>query len=128
VLWFAAAALLLGIAMYAVAETLASRVPRQEEYTSRLPAIAIVPWFIAGSLFPISALPAALTFFAKLLPLTHALAVMRFGLLGDESGLRQIWGLTDPTVMAAPSVAVVGPFATALATLAVRSFARAAIK
>jgi ABC-type polysaccharide/polyol phosphate export permease len=128
VLWFAAAALLLGIAMYAIAETLASRVPRQEEYTARLPAIAIVPWFIAGSLFPIAALPAALTFLAKLLPLTHALAVMRYGLLGDDSGLHDIWGMTDTTAMAALSVAVVGAFAVALATVAVRSFSRAAIK
>src|SRR5258705_4874684 len=61
VLWFAAAALLLGIAMYAIAETLASRLPSQEEYTARLPGIAIVPWFIAGSLFPTGAPPAALT-------------------------------------------------------------------
>jgi ABC-2 type transport system permease protein len=128
VLWFAAAALLLGIAMYAIAETLASRLPRQEEYTARLPVIAIVPWFIAGSLFPIGALPAALTWLAKLLPLTHALAVMRYGLLGDDSGLQDIWGMADTTAMAALSVAVVAAFAAALATLAVRSFARAAIK
>ena len=31
--------------------------PSTEEYIARLPAIAIVPWFLAGSLFPISALP-----------------------------------------------------------------------
>ena len=128
VVWFAAAALLLGVAMYAVAETLASRVPRPEEYIARVPAIAIVPWFLAGSLFPIGAMPTALTFLAKLLPLTHALAVARYGLLGDESGLHQIWGMTDVTAMAALSVAVVGAFAAALATLAVRSFARGAIK
>jgi len=128
VLWFGAAALLLGIAMYAVAETLAARVPRQEEYIGRLPAIAIVPWFLAGSLFPIGAMPAWLTFIAKLLPLTHALAVMRYGLLGDSSGLHGIWGMTDPTAMAALSVAVIGAFAVALSALAVRSFARAAIK
>jgi ABC-2 type transport system permease protein len=128
VLWFAAAALLLGIAMYAVAETLASRVPRPEEYIARVPAIAIVPWFVAGSLFPINALPGALTFLAKLLPLTHALAVARYGLLGDESGLHQIWRMGDATALAALSVAVVGAFAVGLGALAVRSFARAAIK
>jgi hypothetical protein len=36
--------------------------------------------------------------------------------------------MTDTTAMAALSIAVVGAFAAALATLAVRSFARAAIK
>ena len=49
------AAALFTIGMYGVAETLASRVPRTEEYIARVPAIAIVPWFLAGSLFPISA-------------------------------------------------------------------------
>ena len=43
--------------MYGVAETLASRMPKAEEYIARVPAIAIVPWFFAGSLFPIGALP-----------------------------------------------------------------------
>ena len=59
-------------AMYGVAETLANRMPTLEEYTGALPTLAIVPWFFAGSLFPISALPSALTAFAKVLPLTHA--------------------------------------------------------
>ena len=79
--WFLGAAVLLGIAMYGVAETLANRIPTVEEYTGALPAIAIVPFFFAGSLFPITALPRALTGFARVLPLTHALAVMRYGLL-----------------------------------------------
>src|SRR5512144_832599 len=88
VLWFVAAAVLFAVFMYGVAETLASRVPKQEEYIGATPAVAILPWFFAGALFPIAALPGALTAFAKLLPLTHALAVMRYGVLGDHgSGL-----------------------------------------
>jgi ABC-type multidrug transport system permease subunit len=79
VAWFVAAAALLAIGMYGIAETLANRIPRQEEYVGALPAPAIVPWFFAGSLFPISALPEALTWIAKCLPLTHALALMRYG-------------------------------------------------
>src|SRR5436305_198247 len=86
-LWFAAVALLFAVAMYGIAETLAARVPRSEEYIARLPAIAIVPWFLAGSLFPITALPVGLTWVARFLPLTHALALMRYGLLGDSTGL-----------------------------------------
>src|SRR2546423_1733158 len=50
--WFLAACSLFAIGMYGAAETLAARVPRTEEYVSRVPAIAIVPWFLAGSLFP----------------------------------------------------------------------------
>jgi len=128
VLWFTGAAALLAIGMYGVAETLANRIPRQEEYVGALPAIAIVPWFFAGSLFPITALPAALTWFAKILPLTHALALMRYGLLDDASGLHDIWGMGDPTAMALLSLAVVAAFAALLTSIAVRVFTRAALR
>src|SRR5438270_7842272 len=50
--WFVAAAVCLAVVMYGAAETLANRVGKQEEYVGALPAIAIVPWFFAGSLFP----------------------------------------------------------------------------
>jgi ABC-2 type transport system permease protein len=122
VLWFVAVALLFAVAMYGVAETLAARVPRSEEYIARLPAIAIVPWFLAGSLFPITALPVGLTWIARFLPLTHALALMRYGLLGDSTGLHTIWRTSDPTAMAAMSLAVVALFAALLTTAAVRAF------
>ena len=92
--WFLAAAALFTVGMYGVAETLAARVPKAEEYIARVPAIAIVPWFLAGSLFPISALPSFLEWFAKFLPLTHALALMRYGLLGDAGGLHDIWHMS----------------------------------
>src|SRR5207244_8556972 len=114
VLWFVGAVALFTIGMYGAAEILASRVPKQEEYIARVPAIAIVPWFLAGSLFPISALPSFLAWFARFLPLTHGLALMRYGLLGDSTGLHSIWGMTSTTGMAALSLAVVAVFAAAL--------------
>src|SRR6476661_2559085 len=123
VAWFLGASVLLGIAMYGVAETLSNRIPTVEEYTGALPAIAIVPFFFAGSLFPISALPWALTAFARILPLTHALAVMRYGLLGhNPSGLRDIWGMSNATAMAALSLAVVAAYAALFAAVALRAF------
>jgi ABC-2 type transport system permease protein len=129
VAWFAAAAVGLAVAMYGAAETLANRVQKQEEYVGALPAIAIVPWFFAGSLFPISALPAWLGAFAKALPLTHALAVMRYGLLdGRAAGLHDIWGMTNPTAMAALSMAVVVAYAALLLSVSVRVFTRAAVR
>jgi len=126
--WFLAAAALLAIGMYGVAETLANRTARQEEYVAALPALAIVPWFFAGSLFPISTLPTGLAWAAKLLPLTHALALMRYGLLGDGgSGLDGIWGLGSTTLEAGLSLAVLAAFAGALTAVAMRTFARAAV-
>jgi ABC-2 type transport system permease protein len=129
VAWFVAAAVGLAVTMYGAAEALANRVPRQEEYVGALPAIAIVPWFFAGSLFPIAALPGWLAAFAKVLPLTHALALMRYGVLdGKGAGLHDIWGMSDPTAMAALSLAVVLAYAAALLALSVRGFTRAAVQ
>ena len=129
ILWFVAGAFGLAVTMYGAAEALANRIPKQEEYVGAVPAIAIVPWFFAGSLFPISSLPAALAAFAKVLPLTHALALMRYGLVdGHGTGLHDIWGMTDPTAMAALSLAVVVAYAGALSALSVRVFSRAAVR
>ena len=126
-LWFVGAAALFTIGMYGIAETLAARVPKAEEYIARVPAIAIVPWFLAGSLFPISALPGFLTWFARFLPLTHGLALIRYGLLGDSDGLHNIWQMGDPTAMAALSLLVVAGFALLLTVGSVRVFTRSAV-
>jgi ABC-2 type transport system permease protein len=128
VLWFLLAGSLFTVAMYGAAETLAARVPRTEEYIGRVPAIAIVPWFLAGSLFPINALPGFLTWFARFLPLTHALALVRFGLLDDRSGLHNIWQMSNTTGMAALSLGVVALFAAALIAAGIRTFSRTAVR
>jgi ABC-type multidrug transport system permease subunit len=129
VIWFIAAAYLFAIASYGIAEVMANRIPKQEEYVGATPAIAILPWFLAGSLFPIHALPAGLAAFAKVLPLTHALAVMRYGLLDQRAtGLHDIWGMSSATGMAALSLVVVGLWALALAAASVRVFARSAVR
>jgi ABC-2 type transport system permease protein len=126
--WFLGGAALFAVGMYGVAETLAARVPRSEEYIARVPAIAIVPWFLAGSLFPIKALPAFLAWVARFLPLTHALALVRYGLLGQTGGLRDVWGMTSPAAMAALSLLVVAAFAVALLGVAIRVFGRTAVR
>jgi ABC-type polysaccharide/polyol phosphate export permease len=125
-LWFVAAVVLLTVGFTGIAETLASRVPRQEEYIARLPAIAIAPWFLAGSLFPIAAMPVGLTWVARFIPLTHALALMRYGLLGDSSGLHAVWRMHSTTGSALLSLAVLALFAALLLRVAVRAFTRAA--
>jgi ABC-2 type transport system permease protein len=126
--WFLPAAVLFAVGMYGAAEALAGRVPRQEEYIARMPAIATVPWFIAGALFPITALPSFLTWIARFLPLTHGLALMRYGLLGDSSGLHDIWGSGSSTSMAVLSLGVVALFALVLTVGSIRVFNRTAVK
>jgi len=126
-LWFLAAASLFTIAMYGAAETLAASVPSAEEYIGRVPAIAIVPWFLAGSLFPITALPGFLAWFARFLPLTHALALIRYGLLDDPSGLHDIWRSNDTGMGAMLSLLVVGAFALLLTRAGIRQFRKRAV-
>ena len=127
--WFLGCAALFTIGMYGIAEAMASKIARQEEYIGATPAVAIVPWFFAGSLFPISVLPGFLDLFAKFLPLTHALAVIRYGLLGARgSGLHDIWGMSNASAMAALSLLVVAVFAVLGSALAVRTFTRAAAR
>jgi ABC-2 type transport system permease protein len=125
--WFALVAVLLAVAMYGLAETVANRIESVEEYVGLVPALAIVPFFFAGSLFPITAMPGFLTAFAKVLPITHALAVMRYGLLGSTGGLHDIWGMSNPTTMAMLSLSIVGLFAAVLTVVAMRAFARSAV-
>jgi len=127
VLWFVAAGVLFTVGMYGLAEILAGRVPRQEEYIARVPAIAILPWFLAGALFPITALPHFLHWVARFLPLTHALALMRYGLLGDSSSLHNIWGMSSAAGMAALSTGVVAAFALVLSVVSIRVFTRSAL-
>lgn len=126
--WFAVSTLGFAIAMYGLAEVLANRLPTQEEYIAALPPVAIVPYFFAGGLFPISALPAGLTVVAKALPITHVLALMRYGLVDRTGqGLHDIWGMTNTTAMASLSLAVVGVFAAALTAASIRVFKHAAV-
>ena len=111
-----------------VAEVLAARIPKREEYVGAAPPVALLPWFFAGSFFPISALPAGLAAFAKILPLTHALALMRYGLVDPHGrGLHDIWGMDNVTVMAFLSLAVVVAFALVMVTVSIRVFTRSAV-
>jgi ABC-2 type transport system permease protein len=129
VMWFAATVLLFAVAMSAVADVLANRIATQEEYIGALPPVAIVPFFFAGSFFPISALPAGLAVIGKMLPLTHVIALVRYGLVDPNgSGLKDIWGMSNTTAMAALSLGVVALFAVVATAGAIRVFGRTAVR
>ena len=129
VAWFAAAALLFTVFMYGVAETLAARVNKQEEYIGATPVVAILPFFLAGALFPITAMPGFLTWIAKFMPLTHALALMRYAFVDPAGkGLHDIWGMSNVTVEAWLSLAVVAGFAALLTVVSIRLFSRSAVR
>jgi ABC-type polysaccharide/polyol phosphate export permease len=93
------------------------------------PPIALVPWFFAGSFFRITSMPIGLAWFARALPLTHALALMRYGLVDHKgTGLHDIWGMSNTTAMALLSLAVVIAFAVLMLAISVRVFNRSAIR
>jgi ABC-2 type transport system permease protein len=128
VAWFVAAALLFTVFMYGLAETLASSVKKQEDYIGAVPAVAVLPFFLAGALFPIAAMPGALTAIAKALPLTHALALLRYGFIDPSGeGLHDIWGMGNVTVEAWLSLTVVALFAAVLTAISIRTFKRSAV-
>jgi ABC-2 type transport system permease protein len=126
-LWFVAAAVVFVVLMYGLAEILTVRLPSPVEYIGAVPALAIVPYFFAGSLFPITALPNWLAAVAKVLPLTHALALFRYGLTGESgvTALRNIWGLHDATTMALLSMGVLVLYALVFVNAAIRLFTKA---
>jgi ABC-2 type transport system permease protein len=123
--WLIASAVGLVVFVYSLAETFATKITNAEEYTGLVPPIAIVPFFFAGTLYPITSLPGWLAGIAKVLPLTHAVALFRYGLTAQGvQALHNIWGMTDPTRMALLSLAVVSAYAAAALALAIRLFTR----
>jgi ABC-2 type transport system permease protein len=128
VAWFLGAAVLFTVFMYGLAETVASRVTKEEDYVAATPVLAILPFFFAGALFPIGAMPGALADIAKVMPLTHALALLRYGFIDPSGqGLHDIWGMSNVTTEAWLSLGVVAVFAVAMTFVAVRVFSRSAV-
>jgi len=124
--WLIAAALALAVFVYGLAEIFATRISNAEEYTALVPPVAIVPFFFAGTLYPLTSLPTWLHDVAKALPLTHAVALFRYGLTGQGGqALHNIWGGTNAGVMATGSLLVVAAYAAVALLLALRLFARA---
>ncbi len=125
-LWFIVAAFAFAVFMYGLAEIMSVRLPSPVEYIAAVPAVAIVPFFFAGSLFPITSLPYWLDTVAKALPLTHALALFRYGIAGPSGvrALHNIWGLHSATAMAALSLLVLVAYATVAFAGAIRLIGR----
>jgi ABC-2 type transport system permease protein len=121
--WFILASALLCLAVYGVAETLALRIGRQEAYGPLIPAIGVTPYFLSGALYPLSILPVGIRQVAYVLPWTHAVALMRYGLMkGTPSGLTDIWHITSEPLAAVLSVLALVAMATASMIVATRVF------
>jgi len=125
VLWFISAVALLSLITYAIAEVLALAVGRQEAFGPLIPAVGVTPWFLSGSLFPISVLPPVVEQISLAFPWTHALAVMRYGMMEDtDPGLANIWHMDSEPLMAALSLGVLITMALGALALSIRVFNR----
>jgi len=125
VLWFGSAVALLSLTTYAIAEVLALAVGRQEAFGPLIPAVGVTPWFLSGSLFPLNVLPPVIEQILLVFPWTHALAVMRYGMMENtDPGLANIWHMDSELLMAALSLGVLMLMAAGALALAVRVFNR----
>jgi hypothetical protein len=80
-------------------------------------------------LFPISFMPGWLADIAKVLPATQAFALMRYGLVDPYAAdLRSIWGMSDPHLMAALSLAVLVAYAVLFSVAGIRVFMHMAVQ
>jgi ABC-2 type transport system permease protein len=117
------AAALLSAGVYALAELLAYRITQPAIFGTLIPAIGATPYALCGAIYPLSALPAGVVAVADVLPWTHAVALLRFGLMGGSaSGLEEIWHLHSTWGMALLSLAFLAAFTSATVTLALRAF------
>jgi ABC-2 type transport system permease protein len=124
--WLLASVTLLGAGTYGLAELLAYRVGRQEAYGPLIPAIGVTPFMLCGGIYPLAVLPAAIRWFAYFLPWTHAVALVRYALMGaTDSGLDQIWGFGSTPVMALLSLICLAAFTVAAWLLALSAFQHA---
>jgi ABC-2 type transport system permease protein len=124
-----AAGLLLTAGTYALAEYLAYTLTQPQVFGSLIPAIGATPYALCGAIYPIAALPVGVRQFALILPWTHAVALLRYGLMGTAaSGLPQIWHLHSYWGMAFLSLAVLALYAAVMTALAMGAFKRSTLK
>ena len=122
------AAALLSIATYGLAELLAYRISQPQIFGTLIPAIGATPYALCGAIYPLATLPAGVKQFAYALPWTHAVAVLRYGLMGGPaSGLHAIWHLHSNAEMALLSIGVLAAFAALTVGFALRAFERATL-
>jgi ABC-2 type transport system permease protein len=119
---------LLSVATYALAELLAYRIRQPQIFGTLIPAIGATPYLLCGAIYPLATLPAPVRQFALVLPWTHCVAVLRYGLMGPSaSGLHAIWHLRSELEMALLSITVLLAYATLAVSLALRAFSRATV-
>jgi ABC-type polysaccharide/polyol phosphate export permease len=112
--------------VYGLAELLVHTIQQPQVFGTLIPAIGATPYLLSSAIYPFAALPGAIRPCAWLLPWTHAVSVLRWGLLGDKaSGLAELWPGHSIGLMAVLSLGVLALAATTTQLLSHRRFAAA---
>jgi ABC-2 type transport system permease protein len=124
------AAALLSAGVYGLAEFLVFTITKPQAFGTLIPAIGATPYALCGAIYPIAVLPAGVKWFSWILPWTHTVSLLRYGLMGDTaSGLHQIWPDNLPPADAALlSLLVLAAFAALTHAAAHRAFTRSTLK
>jgi ABC-2 type transport system permease protein len=124
------AAALLSAGVYGLAEFLVFTITKPQAFGTLIPAIGATPYVLCGAIYPIAVLPVGVKWLTRILPWTHTVSLLRYGLMGDAaSGLHQIWpDNVSPTSAALLSLAVLVAFAALTQTAAHRAFTRSTLK
>lgn len=119
---------LLAGATYALAEFLAYSLMQPQVFGTLIPAIGATPYLLCGALYPIATLPDGVRQFASILPWSHAVALLRYGFIGDHAAqLDQIWHMHSNAATALLSLGALAVFAGLMVALAMRAFRRATL-
>ncbi len=124
------AAALLSAGVYGLAEFLVFTITKPQAFGTLIPAIGATPYVLCGAIYPIAVLPAGVKWLTWVLPWTHTVSLLRYGLMGDTaSGLHQIWPDNVSSAGAALlSLAVVAAFAALTQAAAHLAFTRSTLK
>jgi ABC-type polysaccharide/polyol phosphate export permease len=116
--------------VYGLAEFLVYTIKKPQAFGTLIPAIGATPYVLCGAIYPIAVLPAGIRWLTWVLPWTHSVSLLRYGLMGDTAaGLHQIWpDELSPTSAALLSLAVVAAFAALTQTAAHRAFTRTTLR
>jgi hypothetical protein len=116
--------------VYGLAEFLVFTIKKPQAFGTLIPAIGATSYILCGAIYPIAVLPTGFKWFTWVLPWTHTVSLLRYGLMGDTAaGLHQIWPADlSPTGAVVLSLGVVAAFAALTQMAAYRAFTRSALK
>lgn len=129
IIGFIVVVVLISMTLYGLAASIASRLKNTQSFMGVVTFLTMPLFFVSGSMYPVQFLPYGLQELAKVSPVTHAIALTRYFLMGAESAdFQSIWGsvaLPTPFLNAILSVSYLGALSLLSMSIASLLFRRA---